>query len=98
MYGFKVGGDSQSQKDFLPTPIIKYQLDNSVIKTSELCNGNQPKGEHEVSFPLTSCMRKNIFLPRGHLGIENRKKENQPLQGVELWVIFLTKKRNLRYI
>jgi len=52
--GFKVGGDSQSQKDFLPTPIIKYQLDNSGIKTTELCNGNQPKGEHEASFPLSA--------------------------------------------
>lgn len=33
-------------------------------------------------------------LSWGHLGIETGKKENQPLQGVELWIIFLTKKEN----
>jgi len=62
LYGFKVGGDSQSQKDFLPTPIIKYQLDNSGIKTTELCNGNQPKGEHEASFPLSAWEKIFFYL------------------------------------
>ena len=66
-----MGGDSQSQKDFLPIPIIKYQLDNSGDQNDwALKNGNQHKGEHEASFPLTWCMREKHYFPlsRGILG------------------------------
>lgn len=62
-----MGGDNQSQKDFLPVPIIKYQLDNSGDQNNwALKNGNQHKRKHEASLPsLDAWEKSNISLYLG---------------------------------